>query len=331
MRHYRKVIKIKAADSPNVRLGLEEVAKGLKPSHREVCPGVVSFAKYLKRREMWDKVQQCIKLDAEFWEGAEALLFPPEWLDLAEARADSLARQRLKRRAKGLGVDPAEGGDSTVWAVVDELGLIELLSMKTPNTATIPNQTLALMRKYDLRPEQVCFDRGGGGKQHADRMEAQGYRVRSVGFGETIAIPPRYGAVLPPERLDAAEEKYAYKNRRAEMYGRLSMRLEPREETPVDQDGTDTHVFSPFALPREYTELRRQLALMPKWYDEEGRLYLPPKQRRTDQRKGRMDDADSTTVTLNQILGCSPDEADALVLAVHAMEGRTAPKVRVVS
>jgi hypothetical protein len=67
-----------------------------------------------------------------------------------------------------------------------------------------------------------------------------------------------------------------------------------------------------FALPAEYAELRRQLAPIPLTYDGEGRLELLPKNRRHGEEPTRRK-------TLTELIGCSPDEADALVLAVHAM------------
>jgi hypothetical protein len=49
---------------------------------------------------------------------------------------------------------------------------------------------------------------------------------------------------------------------------------------------------------------------MPKKTDGEGRYYLPPKTKKK---------ADSNEECLFDLLGCSPDECDALVLALHAM------------
>jgi len=107
---YRKVIKIKATDSPNIRLALAEIAAGNKPSHKELIPGLARYSDYLQRREVWDRVAQCIGLDAEFYEGAETLLFPPEWLNLAEELHREIKVSHSKRVAKAIGIDPAEGG-----------------------------------------------------------------------------------------------------------------------------------------------------------------------------------------------------------------------------
>lgn len=311
---YRKVIRIRAVDSPNIKLALEEIEAGLKPSNRELVPGVARYSDYLQRLESWDPIRQCIGLDAEFYEGAEVLLFPPEWLSHAEELALNLPPRRY---AKGIGIDPAEGGDSTSYVAVDEHGLIELVSKKTPNTAVVTSETLAFMRKHGLDPEnqehcdRVLFDRGGGGKQHADRLREQGYRVRTLGFGEAASKPLQSGILPIEERRDEAEQRYVYKNKRAELYGRLSLRLDPNSSTQ-------------FAIPREYSKsfgvnrkgLREQLSVIPKLYDSEGRLRLPPKQKNKE---------NSREITLVDLIGHSPDESDALVLANYAMEVRGDP------
>jgi hypothetical protein len=96
------------------------------------------------------------------------------------------------------------------------------------------------------------------------------------------------------ERTQDKETGYVYRNRRAEMFGMLRVRLDPANATP-------------FGIPTEYRELRRQLSLIPLKYDTEGRLFLPPKNKRS---------ANSNEQTLTDIIGHSPDEADSLVLAV---------------
>jgi hypothetical protein len=68
-----------------------------------------------------------------------------------------------------------------------------------------------------------------------------------------------------------------------------------------------------FAIPEHLLELRHQLAVIPKLYDEEGKLYLPPKDRKFG------DQPNLNKKTLVELMGRSPDEADSLVLAVHGM------------
>lgn len=298
-RYYRKVFRISGDDSPNVRLAKLEISKGLRPSGRTLLPGVLGWADYCKRRQHWDKIKQCIGLDGCFYEGAENLLFPPEWLNHAEELARRLrGRQRRPRWGGG---DPAEGGDFTALAAIDEFGLVELVAKKTPDTNVVAGEIAAFLRKHGIAPEDFCIDRGGGGKEHADRLRAQGLNVRTVGFGEAVAQEPRRGMTIFSERVELREERYAYKNRRAQMYHELSLLLDPAAEG------------GGFAISAECEELRRQMAPVPKWYDEEGRIYLPPKSRRADQK-----DKPGQKVTLGELLGRSPDELDALVLAAHA-------------
>ena len=302
-RHYRRVIRIAATDSPNVKLGLVQRGLGLQPTGEMLIPGVKSYGEYLRNLAMWDKRKQTVSLDGEFYEGSEVRMFPVEWLDAAKESARRLIG--VKRVARTIGVDPAEGGDRSAWSVVDEQGLIHMESKRTPDTNVIPFRTLELMRQFGVAADRVYFDRGGGGKEHADRMRAMGHRVRTIGFGESPNLDPKRGLQLLEARIDVKEERSASVNRRSEMYSELRSKLDP--------------VGGGFALPAEYTELFRQLGPIPLTYDGEGRLKLPPKNRRT---------ADSTEVCLTDLIGCSPDEADSLVLAVHGLTAR--PRARVV-
>lgn len=296
--YLRKVIRIPASESPNVKLAEKEIAEGKKPSGTILVPGVVDYATYMKRRRLWNIVQQTIGLDAQFYEGAEQKLYPLEWLAYANQLAEGLIG--VRRTARAIGVDPGEGGANSSWAVVDELGLIELRSLKTPDTTDIPEITISLMKEHKVEPENVLFDRGGGGKQHADRLRKDGYRVRTVAFGEGV-IPEKKVGMTPLEtRKMQDEERYIYKNRRAELFGRLRQALDPAN--------------GGFAISRTETELLRQMRPIPYTEDPEGRLEIIPKTRRANQDKSR-----SSVVTLVDLLGASPDELDALTLAHYAM------------
>lgn len=300
-RFYRKVIRIKAVDSPNVRLATQETSKGRKPSGRILVPGVVDYETYLKRRRMWDPVRQSIGLDAEFYEGAEVLMYPPLWLNRAEQIAASRTSGSCHKK-RTMGVDSGEGGDKSSWTIVDEDGVIHQEAYRTPDTMVIPSRTIALMMQFGVRAEDVLFDRGGGGKQHADRLRSQGYKVKTVGFGETASDPHQDKRMRTSQQKGEAREiRYAYRNRRSEMYGMLRILLDPAEERN-------------FGIGAEYVELRRQLSLIPLQYDDEGRLVLPPKDRKNP---------NSQDITLRDILGCSPDESDSLVLAVFGLERRS--------
>ena len=140
------------------------------------------------------------------------------------------------------------------------------------------------------------------------------------------------------ERRIVKEEKGAYKNRRAQMYGELSMMCNP--DVPrthsfaehVGELGAPVEKFSAikgFAIPpmnhnslETYAEFRRQLAPIPRWTDGEGKLYLPSKKKKGEDEYMEMFDAlggRRKVPTLIDLIGRSPDEADAVVLAVHAM------------
>jgi hypothetical protein len=302
-RYHRRVFRITAEDSPNVKLALEQKARGEEPTGEMLVPGVLPYDDYVKRRRMWDKIRQCIGLDAQFWTGTEALLFPPEWLNKAEQAHRILsASQGKKRVAKAIGVDPAEGGDLTSMSAVDELGVLACVAKKTPNTAVIKGEVLAFARLHDCPFDMIMFDRGGGGKQIADELREIGHQVKTVSFGEAPSLEPKYGINSVADRKEVKEDRTTYVSRRAQMYGELSWLMDPGE-------WPNPGSLMPFALPHEAYELRRQLAPIPRQYDKHGRLKLPPK------RKG----PGVTEKTLEEMIGCSPDEADSLVIAVHCM------------
>lgn len=305
--YIRKVIKIRAIDSPNVRYGLAQRAKGIEPTGDILVPGVKDWDEYQKNLLTWDDMQKSVSLDAEFYEGAEIKLFPGTWLTYAEERARDLRNCGIKRIARAMGVDPAEGGDKSAWCVIDEHGVLDLVSMKTPDTNDVVKQTLALMFKHNLPADCVCFDRGGGGKEHVDRLRSMGHHVRSVGFGESVSPDPRRIQVSTKYKVDEKEQRYAYVNRRAEMYGELSEIL-----NPTARQGQS------FGIPSWYPAFRAQLGPIPKKYNAEGRLELPP--------KNKKDNATTKVICLIDLIGHSPDEADALVLAFHAMTHK--PPVR---
>jgi hypothetical protein len=75
-----------------------------------------------------------------------------------------------------------------------------------------------------------------------------------------------------------------------------------------------------FILPPTYQALRQELAVLPLMYDSEGRMYLPPKDDARAKATGQ--------VSIRQLLGRSPDRADSLVLAVHALKSKRRAPLR---
>lgn len=310
--YHRRIIRIRATDSPNVRLALAERALGREPSNRMVVPGVKSWAEYQKNLATWDKHQQTVSLDAEFYEGVEVMLFPKEWLDIA-GRLDlwNLCRAHP---TEAIGIDPGEGGANTAMAAVNRYGVKEVVSKKTPNTAVITDEAIAFGNRHGVPPSQWVFDRGGGGKQHVDRLREMKFPVReSVAFGEGLMSDIKRAPAREPflKRLDHREEHYTYRNRRGQLYGELRILIDP--SFGPKHFGLGVH--DGFAIPNAlgpYAELRRQLTPIPLLYDGEGRLELLPKNRRPGEQP-------TSRPTLTELLGCSPDEADAVVLACHGM------------
>jgi hypothetical protein len=250
-----------------------------------LIPGLLTYADYVRREVEWDLVKKTTRLYGRFYEGDQALLFPVDWLDR------SMDRRRWEgldqnRKASAMGVDVAAGGrDRSCWTLADTYGVIEQIVRDTPNTMEICGLTIRLMKEHSLSPARVAIDAGGGGKQIADRLVEQKYRVQTIGFGE------------------GADDKQAFKNRRAELYGCLRKLLDPEREDGV------------FALPPNGHELRHELAILPLQYDSEGKLFLPPKDRAAARAKRQ--------VSLRELLGRSPDRADSLALAAWALRQPT--------
>lgn len=325
----RKIIRISADDSPNVLYARHQQAQGLEPTNEIVLDGVVDWDTYCKRRKLWDPVMQTVGLDGLFWEGSESLLYPPEWLNESARVALQLSlRERREgpgsrwvndgkppfiRRATGGGCDPGEGGGpdrlGTAWCFVDQFGVLELVEQRTTDTSVIKNITKALLRKWRLPPDRFAFDRGGGGKQIADMMRSEGFNVKTIGFGEPATPDPKIGRTRVVERVDQREDRYAYVSKRAQMYHELRLILDP---------GINEN---PFAIPNAYPKLRQELAPIPLLYDGNGRVRLPDKHRTGKRQAGQ-------EKTLTELIGHSPDCADALVLAVHMRTGQGTQKAR---
>lgn len=298
-----KVINIAATDSPNVQYGFAQLRRGEVPDDRIIVPGLVSYATYRQRREVWDPIRQSIGLDGQFYEGAEIRLLPNEWMVAAEDRFLTATGRPV---GKGMGVDTAQGGDNTCWCVVGDKGLLDLVSMKTPNTALIPRKTIALMQKWGIKPSDVIFDAGGGGKEHADVLREKGYKVRTIAFGGSAStVNPFKRNKSRTERIDDTETAYVFKNRRAELYGLLRQTFDPSYSTGFYVDPDLWNRKRPDGGP----SLKEQLAVFPLLYDEEGRMYLPPKNKKHK---------DDTQNCLTDMIGCSPDEGDAFALANFA-------------
>ena len=307
---HRKVIKITAEDSPNVKLALKEIAAGKKPSFKQVIPGVKDYEEYMVNRKRMDAIQQCVCLDAEFYEGEEVKLVPMDWMKSAHEISDHLDKTSTNRNAVSMGVDGGEGRSKTVWTISDHLGVIEQYSEATHDTSIIVPKTIAFGEMYNIPPPKWLFDRGGGGKQYVDLLRKKGYKCTSISFGEAATDVNRYrkGMKTSDLKTEENETRTVYKNRRAEMYGMLRFKyLDPMNQER-DRDGN--YISGGFGIPRRLDEITKQLKPLPLLFDGEGVLYLPPKDKK---------DTNSKQKTIKELLGKSPDETDSLVLSIFGL------------
>lgn len=306
----RKIIQMQATDSPNVALGLVQVARGEEPTGEIIVPGVLTYDQYQTALVDLDEHEKCVRLYADWYDGKQNKLFPVEWLQRAQDIARELLRTRPKRVARTMGVDTALGGDNTCWTIIDQYGIILQESMKTPDTTVIPAKTKALIREHELRPEHVYFDGANDGTVHVQRLRAEGYNVNAVAFGATrleTEWQRQFGSKSDSQIRRDREARFAYVNRRAEMYGMASLLLNPLENPQG------------FGIPSQYTQLLKQLRPVPKLYDGEGRLKLPPKNAPSDALR------DNKT-TMVKLVGHSPDESDSFVLACYGLLKKPATK-----
>lgn len=316
--YHRKIIKITGEDSPNVRLAFAEIQAGKEPSHQTLVPGVLSYKEYLRRKKMWDEIRQKVGIYAEFHEGAGQLWFPPDWLIQSERVKVSVKNRHTRRRA--MGIDCAEGGDNTSWAISDDLGLLELISMKTPDTSVIVPTTRALVEQYNVSPDDVLFDFGGGGKEHADVLrKSRGWEgVRVISFGAAPTDPAYYRKKSIQSRMMELETRLYYSNRRTEIYGITRNVLNPILR---DEEEDIFHLPSKFLdQPRcdGLATLRSQMTPIPLTYGEkEGMLKLLPKTLPASKR-GRHN-ASGQPQCLSDIIGCSPDELDGVCLSIYGL------------
>lgn len=298
-------------DSPNVQAAKAFYSKGGHGKPPTVIPGVLSYEEYLVRLS-WPEHQRKTRLHGEFDMGGDEFLFPPAVLDHAQAlgrkvlecsrkpdRNDNWVKlTQLKHGPKAMGVDVGRGGDFSVWTIIGKYGVVATCRKRTKNTSEVCGITLRLMDKYKIAADNVAFDSGGGGREHADRLRERGLDVLDVGFGERSNLPEEY------------------KNMRTEMYGEAAklMAITPRTksmlEKPHDEWLKDWRCLS---IPPDNNLLRQDLGCLPRMTDGEGRYRLPPKDRATTSTRHG-----GAEKTIREMLGRSPDDGDSFVLGVYA-------------
>lgn len=341
--YLRKVFRISAWDSPKVKFGLRLNGKAWTAKDKReydlldrAIPGVLGWKEFQTRQLMWDDVKKEIGLHGRFPKDAATMMYPADWLDRAEAIAEggktdwgTFPKINWAQTAgECMGIDAAMGNDNTAWAVINQLGLLDLYGEKTPDTNVICGRTIQFGAKWRVPTERWLFDALGGGlqiTQYMRKIEQGGKKpyahVRTVNFSETASPPVHRHMTTMGEQTANREVLTAYKNRRAEMYWLLRLTLDP--------------IMNPrgFALPSKLINaprkdggpsLRTQLSKVQIMYDGEGRLQIPPKHR-SDGNKSMVAAREDC---LYDLLGCSPDELDALVLAVFGFKAPLKPRVQ---
>ncbi len=144
-------------------------------------------------------------------------------------------------------------------------------------------------------------------------MNSDDIWVRGVSFGEAVIPEIRIGMVPIEQKVEERAEKSIYTTRRVQMYWRAHELLTPTV-------GKDGRTIAQFAIPAEADFLRKELAPIPKGYDDKGRPRLPPKRRSAVRKRVWNGNAFVEEKSLEELIGCSPDHADAMVLAIFAME-----------
>jgi hypothetical protein len=138
-------------------------------------------------------------------------------------------------------------------------------------------------------------------------------------LGDTEAFTCATSLCNTADRFAATPIRPAeYRNRRTELYGELRKALEPKRRiramlgVPAERWTQKQRCLS---LPPDDGLLREELAVLPKLFDSEGRLRMPPKTR------SRFMPGERREPTVRELLdGRSPDRADALALAWFAWD-----------
>jgi hypothetical protein len=314
LKYLRRCIKIAAKDSPNVALALWQQEQGYLVTGQTVVPGVLGWDVYQSRLKKWtdegNEQRICESLEGDWYEGQSLKLVPSQWLDLAHAYQTKRPAGTFTRY---MGCDPGEGGDDTAVCVGDRHGILDMVSMKTPDTNKVIGLLMEMQHKWKVDWDNICIDEGsgGGGRVHIDRFWANGKKVRGVGFGAAPQLELRRGMTYFSEKRDQRADKYAFVKCRDEMAFDVRCILE-RDVDGNYVDKNSQAKVDGFAIPKNKSteELCRQLALIPYGTDGEGRMKLPPKRDPKDPKNPE---------TLVYIVGHSPDQFDAFCLMTYAM------------
>lgn len=273
----------------------ESIPRELQECVRLIIPDQLDYARYGDIMTHADPRHRAVFGEGRFpTEDVELQLIVGRWLERHE-EAWRGAQGTLPVEAFGLDVAASLEGDATVLAAGSQQGLRQLHVSRKSDTM----QTVA----WTMTTARECYgiDLSGGTAPIAVDMDGLG-----KGVGDRLA---ELGADVIPIRGNAAAEmeRGLYANKRAEIFGELSRRLDPQgpwsdEPWPLVPDSL----------------LREELAAIERVYTSDGlRFRLTPK----DRAPGSSFRGD----TLREKLGRSTDRADAiayLYAAIRSLEQR---------
>jgi hypothetical protein len=318
----RRVIHVSAEDSPNVKVGRARAKRGLPPV--DLVPGIINYLDYQRFMRIWPAHKRRWGLDGLFPDESTNRLFPKEWMELAHGLYEILRRHNAELIAKGrrpkygwplaLGVDCGRSklGDLTSFTVVGRYGWVFSLSKHIHDTMETYRTILKLARRFKIAPEFIALDQAIGGPIADQLRSRREWDVADVNFGAKDSI-----------------DREKYENMRAHMYGEVAAAMELRYRE--DEQGqqrlrgrlqkmliTDPDRWPKgwmcVAIPREETELVRELLVLPRQHSQRtGALLLPPKEPRPGKSR-------AGEFCLRELLGRSPDRGDSFVLGYYALQ-----------
>jgi hypothetical protein len=227
------------------------------------------------------------------------------WLRATENHhpaAINLLNQILPVEGFGLDVAASRFGDTSVLAVGGRHGIRALHECRFSDTQQTLEWVLETARAYGidlmLGTVPLAIDWGGGyGNAVGDPLKKRNVQVIEIHGNSTSGLD---------------SNKYA--NKRAELYGEAGRRLDPAGDFRM----------IPFGLP-DNDRLRAELVAPQKIYAGHNgeKYYITPKGRRGS-------DENYQGKTLREILGRSPDRADAVVYCLHALRDQSRRRLIVV-
>lgn len=227
------------------------------------------------------------------------------WLRASEGRhtwALSLLEKILPVEALGLDVAASRYGDTSVLAIGGRYGIRAIHECQFSDTQQTMSWVLETALSYGIDLKQgrvpIAIDWGGGyGNAVGDPLKKLNVHVIEI-YGNASS--------------DIDSQKYA--NKRAELYGEAGRRLDPAGDFRM----------IPFALP-DNDRLKAELVAPAKIYagHDGEKYYITPKGRRGA-------DENFMGKTLREMLGRSPDRADAVVYCLCALRDQRRRQLMVV-